>query len=130
MTDLKVVDLALRFRNERLSRMPFLTNDNRVKLMVHESMIARYISQKVIGGGATKVGEVTVAEMVEDEPSLKRLFETSFGAVAATARLRDVNAIMGGENQVQDVFVTETGRHDEPIVGWITNAMLAQHSAH
>jgi hypothetical protein len=128
LTNLKVVELALRFKNEHLSRMPFLTNDNCVKLMVHESMIARYISQKVIDGDAAKIAELSVAEMIATEPSLRRLFESSYAVVAAAARLRDVNALMGGVNQVQDVFVTETGRSDEPIVGWITNAMLAQHS--
>ena len=128
LTNLKVVELALRFKNEHLSRMPFLTNDNCVKLMVHESMIARYISQKVIDGDAAKIAELSVAEMIATEPSLRRLFESSYAVVAAAARLRDVNALMGGVNQVQDVFVTETGRSDEPIVGWITNAMLAQDS--
>jgi hypothetical protein len=26
----------------------------------------------------------------------------------------------------QDVFVTKTGRADEPVIGWITNADLAK----
>jgi hypothetical protein len=35
---------------------------------------------------------------------------------------------MGAKPYIQDVFVTETGKQDEPILGWITNAMMAQHT--
>jgi len=66
--------------------------------------------------------------MLEKEPQLKSLFETSFGFVGKEERLIEVKAIMANPN-IQDVFVTETGKKDEPVLGWITNAMMAQHTA-
>jgi hypothetical protein len=129
LRELKVVDLARRFRDERLSRMPFLTNDNRVKLVVHRSMIDRYIAEKVTSGTIQNIVTLSIADVMDDDPTLRALFETSFASVGPTARLREVNAIMAGNYKVQDVFVTSTGNLEDPIMGWITNTMLAQHLA-
>lgn len=127
LADLKVVDLARRFREERLSRMPFLTDDHRVRLIVHRSMVDRYIAEKVTVGGLNDLTKLSLLDMMADDPSLKRLFETSFSAVGPNARLRDVQAIMAANHEIQDVFATNTGQREEPIIGWITNTMLAQH---
>jgi hypothetical protein len=56
------------------------------------------------------------------------MFETSMGFVGKEKRLIEVKTIMGAKPYIQDVFVTETGKQDEPILGWITNAMMAQHT--
>ena len=126
VAELKIVDLARRFRDERLSRMPFLTDDNRVQLIIHRSMVDRYIAEKVTAGGIDNIAALSVLDLVGDE-GLKRLFETSFASVGPNARLREVNAIMAGNHEIQDVFVTSTGQREDPIIGWITNTMLAQH---
>jgi hypothetical protein len=124
---LKVVELARRFKQENLSRMPFLAADNRVQLIVHRSMVDRYVADQVTSGRMAELASVSVADMMREDPGLGVLFETSFGTVAPSARLRDVNAIMAANHQIQDVFVTTTGGRNEPVVGWITNTMLAQH---
>jgi hypothetical protein len=67
--------------------------------------------------------------MLGKEPELKSLFETSFRFVGKGTRLIDVKTILGTNPSVQDVFVTETGKQDEPLLGWITNSMLAQQTA-
>jgi hypothetical protein len=54
-------------------------------------------------------------------PCAVRTRLTSLAAVAET--------IMGANPDIQDVFVTETGKKDEPMLGWITNAMMAHHTA-
>ena len=127
LEQLKVVDLAKRFRGERLSRMPFLTNDDRVKLIVHRSMVDRYVAGMVTAGNAESIAGISVLDMLRDDAALKTLFESSFAAVGPGARLRDVKAIMASSHDVQDVFVTATGKLDDPIIGWITNTMLAQY---
>jgi hypothetical protein len=129
LAELKVIDLARRFRDERLSRMPFLTEDNRVKLIIHQSMVDRYVAGRVTAGNLENLAAASVFDMLQDDAALKRLFESSFSAVPPTARLREVNAIMAASHDVQDVFVTATGKPEDPVIGWITNTMLAQHLA-
>ncbi len=127
LEQLKVVDLARRFREARFSRMPFLTDDNRVKLIVHRSMVDRYLAGMITSSQAGNIAEISVLDMLRDDPALKVLFESSFAAVGPAARLRDVKAIMASSHDVQDVFVTATGKMEDPIIGWLTNTMLAQH---
>jgi hypothetical protein len=129
LSELKIIALARRFREERMSRMPFLTDDNRVKLIVHRSMVDRYLAGRVTAGNIEDIATLSMLEMLGEEATLKLLFESSFSAVGPTARLREVNAIMAANHDVQDVFVTATGLREDPIIGWITNTMLAQHFA-
>jgi len=128
LAELKLVELVQRFKNERLTRMPFLTDDDRIQLVVHRSMIDRYIAEVATSGNGVSVSSLSFSDLLVSDPELKSLFETSFAVVAESARLRDVKVIIGGNSQIQDVFVTRTGNRDEPITGWITNAMLAQYS--
>ena len=127
LSQLKVLQLAKRFRDERLTRMPFLTNDDRIVLMIHRSMVDRFVSERVSGGDVHALNDMTVHEMVNADSPLKRVFETSFAAVPPAARLRAVNVIMSANHEVQDVFVTSSGSLKDPVIGWITNTMLAQH---
>jgi hypothetical protein len=130
LSTLKVRDLALRLKRDRLTRMPFIDGETRVQLIIHRSMVDHYLSSKITeDDGTVEVSSVTVADMLAGEPELKSLFENGFCVVPGSARLTDVNAIMGKDRNVQDVFVTATGSRDEPVLGWITNVMVAQHSA-
>src|SRR5262249_36964335 len=125
----KVRDLALRFKHQRRTRMPFIDDLHRVQMIVHRSMIDGYLASKVTEPDPEiDIADITIADMLEKEPQLKSLFETSFGFVGKEERLIEVKAIMANPN-IQDVFVTETGKKDEPVLGWITNAMMAQHTA-
>lgn len=130
LSELKVKDLAYRLRRDRLTRMLFIDGEKRVRLIVHRSMVDHYLSSKITeSSGDVDVSNTTVANMLEDDPDLKLLFENSFGVVPTSARLTEVNAIMCKDRNIQDVIVTETGGRDAPIQGWITNVMLAQHSS-
>ena len=127
LNELKVLDLARRFKSEQLSRMPFVTGDGRVVLMVHRSMVDRFVAERVTSATLPTLRRCRLPTCFRRIPRFARFFETSFAAVGPTARLRDVNAIMAASPSIQDVFVTANGQRDERIVGWITNTMLAQH---
>jgi hypothetical protein len=129
LSSTKVRDLALRFRSQRRTRMPFVDGLNRVQMIVHRSMIDGYLASKVTEPDPEiDIANMTIAEMLEKEPELKSLFEMSYGFVGREKRLVEVKTIMGANPNIQDVFVTQTGKQNEPVLGWITNAMMAQHT--
>src|SRR4030095_13854058 len=95
LSALKVRDVAQRLKRERLTRLPFIDDQRKVHLMVHRSMVDHYLSSKVTeSDGTVDVMLVTVAEMLDAEPDLKGLFESSFGSIAPSARLP------GGEKNI------------------------------
>lgn len=125
---LRIQDLSIRLHKERLTRMPFLTDANRVKLMVHRSAIDAFVTSKSAEGRIQDYLTLSLANLMEQDPALKLQFETSFAAVGPDSRLSDVKSIMIADLRIQDVFVTKTGLRDDPILGWITDAMIAQHA--
>jgi hypothetical protein len=55
------------------------------------------------------------------------LVEKSIAFVASKATLEDAKAEMEKTSNCQDVFVTQTGKADEPIQGWLTNTEISKH---
>jgi hypothetical protein len=80
LSSTEVRDLALRFKQQRRTRMPFV--DDGVQMIVHRSMIDRYLASKVTEPDPeVDIADITIADMLEKEPQLKSLFETSLGFV-------------------------------------------------
>jgi hypothetical protein len=129
LSSTKVRDLALRFQRERRTRMPFIDSLHRVRMVVHRSMIDKYLASKVTEPDPDNdLASITIADMLEREPDLKSLFEGSFAFVGRGKRLIEVKTIMGANPDIQDVLVTQTGKLEEPVLGWITNTMMAHHA--
>jgi hypothetical protein len=125
LSSTKVRELLRRFQTQKRNRMPFIDSQSRVHMIVHRSMIDQYVSRKFIEADpAIDLANLTMADLLSTEPNLKSLFETSFAFVGKDQRLTDVKRLMS--SKVHDVFVTETGLADEPVLGWITNAMMTQ----
>ena len=56
------------------------------------------------------------------------LVEKSLGFVSVKATLGDAKATMEKTKNCQDVFVTENGRADEPVIGWLPNTDISKHA--
>ena len=48
--------------------MPFLTDDNRVKLIVHRSMVDRYLAGRVTAGNMENIATLSMLEMLGEDP--------------------------------------------------------------
>ena len=56
------------------------------------------------------------------------LVEKSLGFVSVKATLGEAKATMEKTKNCQDVFVTENGKADEPIIGWLANTDISKHA--
>jgi len=54
--------------------------------------------------------------------------EHSIDTVREDATLADVKALMEKNPHCQDVFVTKGGGRNEPVLGWITNAIVEENT--
>ena len=66
---------------------------------------------------------------VEADPKLKGIFESSFGFVAVSDTLADAKREMervAKKMSCNDVFVTQNGKPDEPVLGWITDNTIVE----
>jgi len=58
---------------------------------------------------------------------MRELVEKSIAFVSSKTTLGDAKAAMEKTKNCQDVFVTENGRSEEPVIGWLTNTEILKH---
>ena len=58
---------------------------------------------------------------------MRELVEKSIAFVSSKTTLGDAKAAMEKTKNCQDVFVTENGIPEEPVIGWLTNTEILKH---
>jgi hypothetical protein len=125
----KLGDLAHKFKD--LERVLILDKSQAVRFLIYKSMIDKYLAG--FSGGTAPVGGRAVADLnlkdlLDSDAAAKKMFETSFAFVAASATLADAKREMERIDKCGDVFVTQNGRKDEAILGWITDNAILENS--
>jgi hypothetical protein len=103
-----------------VNRLPILNAEERVEAIVHRSECNGFIVDKK--GGAAG----TLQELLDDPtigPKVKAI-----ATVGRDATLSDAKNVLAGISGCADVFVTETGRQDGRVLGWITNVIIAENA--
>lgn len=126
----KLSDLAKKFAS--LERILILDANLVVRFLVYKTMIDKYLGQVALGSTTLPAGravaDLTLKNLVDSDANWKHLFENSFGFVAETATLADAKSVMDKIDKCGDVFVTKTGKKDEPILGWITDNTISENA--
>jgi len=130
---LKLLDLAKLLRDAGRNRLPVLNADGAAVYIIHLSTLTNYISQRMAqpASGAKPVAELTIQDMEKDTPKLFSAIQ-GFDFVKKTASLAEAKAVLESKLKsnpdVADIFVTENGGKDEPVIGWVTNVEIGLRS--
>jgi len=118
----KVYELYDQMQRSGRKRIPILLDTQVVKYVVHESTITAYaVATKTEPTDAVAFA-ATVGDLLKSPMGASI---TAFAFVPPTATLAAARASMSAIPGSNDVFVTATGQPTEPVVGWLTNTMLA-----
>jgi hypothetical protein len=117
------------YLKEGVTRIPILDQNGAVKYIIHQSMLYKFISERSMKAGPEplNIASLTLKDLLEF-PSMPDLVEKSLGFVSVKATLGDAKATMEKTKNCQDVFVTENGRADEPVIGWLPNTDISKHA--
>jgi hypothetical protein len=126
LDSLKLKDVVQELEPRGVNRLPIL-RDGQPLYVVHRSMIDRFVAKRIWTGGGGNVDTYTLADLIGD-PDLKGIFENSFVVVDRQASLAEARSAMQERAGCSDVFVTEHGRADEPVIGWLTNVDMTRGS--
>lgn len=125
--DLKVQEILNKLKaSGKGVRLPFLGDNKQPIYMLHKSAIDDAIVQS--GSAGTNFSALTLKGLFEKVPDLEKLARNSFGVIGKEATLADAQSEMRRIDNCQDVFVTENGRKDSPVMGWITNNIVQENS--
>jgi hypothetical protein len=106
--------------------------DGRIGYLAYKATIHQFLTKLAlnqVAAGGKNVQNVTLADAFAADPSLKKIFQKSFGFVAETATLADAQREMervSKDYACNDIFVTPTGKPDEVVTGWITDNTIAE----
>lgn len=101
-----------------------ILDNNRLKYVIHKSEFTKYLADSLIQGNERSCDD-TLEMFIENgvkDPSTIWLTGAGFASVAST--LLDVKKVMNSLQNVQDVFITRTGKSNEPIIGLVTNNIV------
>lgn len=125
----KVQDILTKLKDSgKGERLPFLDGKNCPIYMLHKSSIDSAIVEASGQENGLVLAEVTLQQLFDKVPSLKMLAIGSFGTLGQDATLEATRAEMMRINDCQDVYITEKGTKDSPVVGWITNGIIEENS--
>ena len=120
---LSFADVLAKYSDE-VTRLPVVSTEYQPRYMVHRSSIDEYRAEVT----AAIADSSTFQEFLDYERNALELGpRLGFETMLPTATLAEVKSVMERAKSVQDVFVTEDGSSDSPILGWISNTRLARY---
>ena len=111
-----------------VTRIPVLDDKGAVRYVIHQSMLYKFIAEESCAKKtAFQFAAVTLEDFLNFE-QMKDYVSRTRAFVAADQTLADAKVQMEAVPGSQDVFVTEHGKPDEPVLGWLTNIDIAKHA--
>lgn len=111
-----------------ITRLPILDAQDAIKFLVHKSVIVEFHSTKVRETTAfdlNDLGQANLKLLLDQDDNRRRLGREGLAFVAVTATVADARNRMREKQGCEDVIVTQSGKSDEPVLGWLTNNDIA-----
>lgn len=121
--DITIAELYSKFKG-LVTRLPIFDSGGKVKYIIHQSELSKYIAAQCFDCSQqvtqSNIHPLTLAQFLSD-PAIKELVGASMAFVPKDATLEDAKNKMEETKNCRDVFITETGEQDKPVIGWLTN---------
>jgi len=110
------------------NRYAIFDKNNIFKYIIHRSTFYLFIYQKVSEKKDNdEIIKLTLQNLIDDNSiEIKSMLFKGFNFVSINSNLLDVKKAMEVVSECQDVFVTETGKTSEPVLGLITNNIILE----
>lgn len=121
-----ILDLLQELNHHHYNRIPFVSPEDRLAYIAHKSMLDQFVVQQVSKGSVSNLQQLTLADLFSDQPRVREMFANTAAFVGTQATLAEAKRAMNTTPQCYDVFVTDTGKPNEPLLGWITDVIIAE----
>ncbi len=121
-------DLIDQMVKAKRNRLPVLSETGAAMYVIHRSTLTEYVAEKALGAAAGAAPpSLTIADLKNERSDLFKKIN-AWACVGQAMTLAHAKQSMEAVADCSDVFVTESGRSDEPVVGWITNVEISRHA--
>jgi len=105
------------------SRIPILDENDHPLYLIHRSNIDRFLATKALDGHSIK--GLNLKDLLDD-PGMQEILDHGFTLVRQDADLAEAKDKMDNARDCLDLLVTQNGKENEPVLGWITNAKIEE----
>ena len=125
--NINVKDRIVSKLSASVTRIPVFGEDRKARYMLHESLVYQFL-----GEFEGDKNNATLKQLVENR-KFGKVAENSFAFVGRRATLGTAVKSMKDRARTtgepcQDVFVTETGDKNEPVLGWLSDRRIQRYS--
>jgi hypothetical protein len=119
--NIKLSDLYNKLTTHKVTRLPIINSKNQIKYIVHESKINSYILNNNIDAK-----NISLKTFLEDNNqfNIKNNEDRKFIIVSQNISLEDAQKKLRECISCKDIFVTESGKEEEEIMGWVPDVHL------
>lgn len=132
-SEIKVISDIYNFiqTNKKGERLPIFNSSQIVRYVIHLSVINDFLTQfdnkKFPDLIQIKKDELTLSDMLnKSSNNISNIISNSVGFVSKASTLAEVQTLMKNNKFSQDIFITQNGKKDEPVLGWVTNSQLIE----
>lgn len=121
-----LVDLIKELKTKQLNRVGILTSDRHPMYIIHRSKVDEFMNEtSMFSDKPLNLSQLTLADLLAND-EMRDTFENTFVVVKRQATLAEARSAMLARPGCQDVFITEGGNLNEPVIGWMTNVDIAR----
>jgi hypothetical protein len=122
----KINDILKYDRFKNYNRYAIFDQSKTFRYMIHRSTFYRFIAQQVEENKSNdEIKNLTLQNLIDGgNNEVKNLLLKGYNFISVKASLLDAKKAMDAIPECQDVFVTETGKSFEPVLGLITNNII------
>jgi hypothetical protein len=126
---LNLKELITQMTKAKRNRLPVLDDKGAGVYVIHLSSLTDFVAERSLGGMDPKdIEKLTIADLTKHSRTDLLDKIRAWRCVPRAATLADAKTAMEGLSDCSDVFVTESGGKEEPVIGWVTNVEIAFHS--
>jgi hypothetical protein len=111
--------------NSWVTRVPILNSKGIIEFVIHERTVSKFITKMALEPSPRLSPTMATLRDLLEDPELGHR-PRAFVIVPSSFTLAEVKRRMDSEPACRDAFVTQHGRDDEPIIGWVTDTRLAE----
>ncbi|SFV60341.1 hypothetical protein MNB_SV-9-768 [hydrothermal vent metagenome] len=114
-------ELQNTFLNHRVSRLPIINFKNQIEYLIHQSKMNSYLLNKNV-----EAKDISLAIFLQDNREDEGDDGKRFILVSKNTPLEETYKRLQKCKKCKDIFVTENGKEEEEILGWVPDVHLLE----
>ncbi|MDQ2721022.1 MAG: hypothetical protein M3Z26_14845 [Bacteroidota bacterium] len=129
--NMTIPDLIYFLDKNKRNRIVVMDENKIVTAVIHRSIFDSFMANQIMNQKKEiqEIKDTKIEDMQTDgSEEVKDVLSHGVEFIQQDATLYEAQQLMIANKNCQDVFLTATGRKEEPVIGWITNVIITDNA--